>query len=166
MRQPAYEVTTDFYDDYMNITKSTAIEILEHFTKAIWNVYHEHYLRRPTPADLRRLLDKATKRGFPKMIGSLDFIHWQWKNCPTRWGGQYTGYNGKPTIILEAMTSYDTWIWHAFFGLPGSLNDINVLEQSHLFNDVSRGETPQVSYEVQNRHYGQCYYLVDDIYLK
>ena len=31
---------------------------------------------------------------------------------------------------------------------------------------MSRGETPQVSYEVQNRHYGQCYYLVDGIYPK
>ncbi|XP_004301065.1 PREDICTED: uncharacterized protein LOC101308683 [Fragaria vesca subsp. vesca] len=50
--------------------------------------------------------------------------------------------------------------------LPGSLNDINVLGQSPLFNDVSRGETPQVRYEVQNRHYGQCYYLVYGIYPK
>ncbi|XP_004295932.1 PREDICTED: uncharacterized protein LOC101295213 [Fragaria vesca subsp. vesca] len=120
MRQLTYGVTSDFFDDYMDIAKSTAIEILEHFIREIWNVYHEHYLRRPTPADLRRLLDKAAERGFPGIIGSLD--------C--------------------------------------SLNDINVLGQSPLFNDVSRGETPQVSDEVQNRHYGQCYYLVDDIYPK
>nr|XP_011462191.1 PREDICTED: uncharacterized protein LOC101309236 [Fragaria vesca subsp. vesca] len=144
MRQLAYGVTADFFDDYMDIAESTAIEILEHFTRAIWNVYHEHYLRRPTPTDLRRLLDKTTERGFSGMIGSLDCMHWQWKNCPTGWGGQYTGYKGKPTIILEAVASYDTWIWHAFFGLPGSLNDINVLGQSLLFNDVSRGETPQL----------------------
>ncbi|XP_004309380.1 PREDICTED: uncharacterized protein LOC101291587 [Fragaria vesca subsp. vesca] len=166
MRQLAYGVTADFFDDYMDIAESTAIEILEHFTRAIWNVYHEHYLRRPTPADLRRLLDKAAERGFPGMIGSLDCMHWQWKNCPTGWGGQYTGYKGKPTIILEAVASYDTWIWHTFFGLPSSLNDINVLGQSPLFNDLASCETPQVSYEVQNRHYGQCYYLVDGIYPK
>ncbi|XP_004295688.1 PREDICTED: uncharacterized protein LOC101301664 [Fragaria vesca subsp. vesca] len=45
MRQLAYGVTADFFDDYMDIAKSIAIEILEHFTRAIWNVYHEHYLR-------------------------------------------------------------------------------------------------------------------------
>nr|XP_011470572.1 PREDICTED: uncharacterized protein LOC105353264 [Fragaria vesca subsp. vesca] len=77
MRQLAYGVTADFFDDYMDIAKSTAIEILEHFIRAIWNVYHEHYLRRPTPADLRRLLDKAAERGFPRMIRSLDCMHWQ-----------------------------------------------------------------------------------------
>ena len=77
MRQLAYGVTADFFDDYMDIAESTAIEILEHFTRAIWHVYHEHYLRRPTPADLRRLLDKAAERGFPGMIGSLDCMHRQ-----------------------------------------------------------------------------------------
>ncbi|XP_040373203.1 uncharacterized protein LOC112194158 [Rosa chinensis] len=147
MRMLAYGITADFCDDYLDIAKSTAIEIFEHFTKAIWNVYHETYLRRPTPADLRRLLDKAAERGFPGMIGSLDCMHWQWKNCPTGWAGQYTGYKGKPTIILEAVASYDTWIWHAFFGLPGSLNDINVLGCSPLFNDVCTGETPEVNYQ-------------------
>ncbi|XP_004295938.1 PREDICTED: uncharacterized protein LOC101298406 [Fragaria vesca subsp. vesca] len=77
IRQLAYGITADFFDDYMDIAKSTAIEILEHFTRAIWNVYHEQYLHRPTPADLRRLLDKAADRGFPGMIGSLDCMHWR-----------------------------------------------------------------------------------------
>ncbi|XP_024190314.1 uncharacterized protein LOC112194298 [Rosa chinensis] len=150
MRMLAYGITADFCDDYLDIAKTTAIEIFEHFTKAIWNVYHETYLRRPTPADLRRLLDKATERGFPGMIDSLDCMHWQWKNCPTGWAGQYTGYKGKPTIILEAVASYDTWMWHAFFRLPGSLNDINVLGCSPLFNDVCTGETPEMNYQTQH----------------
>ncbi|XP_062013930.1 uncharacterized protein LOC133730330 [Rosa rugosa] len=72
MRMLAYGITADFCDDYLDIAKTTAIEIFEHFTKAIWNVYHETYLRRPTPADLRLLLDKAEERGFPGMVGSLD----------------------------------------------------------------------------------------------
>ncbi|XP_062014375.1 uncharacterized protein LOC133730885 [Rosa rugosa] len=147
MRMLAYGITADFCDDYLDIAKSTAIEIFEHFTKAIWNVYHETYLCQPTPADLRRLLDKAAERGFPGMIGSLDCMHWQWKNCPSGWAGQYTGYKGKPTIILEAVASYDTWIWHALFGLPGSLNDINVLGCSLLFNEACLSETPEVSYQ-------------------
>jgi hypothetical protein len=139
---------------------------MEHFTRAIWNVFHQEYLRRPTKADLRRLLDNGAARGFPGMVGSLDCMHWWWQNCPTSWAGQYTGYKGKPTIILEAVASYDTWMWHAYFGLPGSLNDINVLGSSPLFDEVCLGNAPQVKYHVNGTQYGQCYYLVDGIYPK
>ena len=59
----------------------------------------------------------------------FDCMHWKWKNCPVAWKGMYVGHVHEPTIILEAIASYDLWIWHAFFGLPGSHNDINVLER-------------------------------------
>ncbi|XP_004305713.1 PREDICTED: uncharacterized protein LOC101296794 [Fragaria vesca subsp. vesca] len=62
---------------------------------------------RPSKADLRRLLNVADKRGFPGMVGSLDF-----------------------------------------------------------FDEVCRGESPQVKYNVGDRQYGQCYYLVYGIYPK
>ena len=39
--------------------------------------------------------------------------------------------------MLEAVASADIWIWHAFFGVAGSNNDINVLKQSPLFTEVS-----------------------------
>ncbi|XP_048620144.1 uncharacterized protein LOC125590576 [Brassica napus] len=45
----------------------------------------ERYLRRPTPEDLQRLLDVGEVRGFPGMVGSIDCMHWEWKNCPTAW---------------------------------------------------------------------------------
>ena len=166
MRMLAYALPADLCDEFLDVAESTALEILKHFTRAIWNVYHKQYLRRPSKADLRRLLNVADKRGFPGMVGSLDCMHWRWKNCPTSWQGHFTGYKGKPTIILEAVASYDTWIWHAYFGLPGSLNDINVLGMSPLFDEVCRGESPRVKYHVADREYGQCYYLVDGIYPK
>ncbi|KAM1505479.1 hypothetical protein ACFXTO_001461 [Malus domestica] len=48
-------------------------------------VYKDEYLREPNQEDLNRLLRKAEDRGFPGMIGSLDCMHWDWKNCPTGW---------------------------------------------------------------------------------
>ncbi|XP_048613550.1 uncharacterized protein LOC125587336 [Brassica napus] len=45
------------------------------------------YLRRPTREDLQRLLDVGEVHGFPGMIGSIDCMHWEWKNCPTAWRG-------------------------------------------------------------------------------
>uniref|UniRef100_A0A0D3AXR0 Uncharacterized protein n=1 Tax=Brassica oleracea var. oleracea TaxID=109376 RepID=A0A0D3AXR0_BRAOL len=49
----------------------------------------DEYLRlgatttRPTPYDLQRLLHIGELRGFLGMIGSIDCMHWEWKNCPT-----------------------------------------------------------------------------------
>ncbi|CAN1247566.1 hypothetical protein LINPERPRIM_LOCUS6381 [Linum perenne] len=57
------------------------------------------------------------------MIGSLDSMHWEWKKFPTVWARQYTGHQKKPTIVLKAVGSYDTWIWNACFEMTGSNND-------------------------------------------
>jgi hypothetical protein len=92
-------------------------------------------------------------------------MHWRWENCPTAWKGQYTtGRYGVPTIILEAVASYDLRIWHAFFGVAGSNNDINVLNQSPLFIESIKGEAPRVQFSVNGRQYNTGYYLVDEIY--
>ncbi|CAL9018073.1 unnamed protein product, partial [Prunus brigantina] len=66
----------------------------------------------------------------------------QWKNCPTAWQGDYGNRKGQQNIILEVVASFDTWVWHVFFGVSGSQNDLNVLGQSPVFNDVLRGHSP------------------------
>uniref|UniRef100_A0A0D3D7H8 DDE Tnp4 domain-containing protein n=1 Tax=Brassica oleracea var. oleracea TaxID=109376 RepID=A0A0D3D7H8_BRAOL len=130
----------------------------------IINLFGDEYLRRPTAADLERLLAVGEYRGFPGMIGRIDCMHWEWKNCPTAWKGQYARSSGKPTIFLEAVASYDLWIWHAFFGPPGTLNDINVLDRSPIFDDIINGQAPQVNFSVNGREYHLAYYLTDGIY--
>ncbi|CAN0847325.1 hypothetical protein LINGRAHAP2_LOCUS4917 [Linum grandiflorum] len=61
------------------------------------------------------------------MIGSIDCMHWEWRNRPTGWAGQYTGHVHRPIVVLEAFAGYNTWIWHDYFGTVGSLNDINII---------------------------------------
>jgi hypothetical protein len=51
-----------------------------------------------------------------------------------------------------------------FFGLPGSLNDINVLHRYHLFAKLASGEAPDCNYKVNGHYYTMGYYLADDIY--
>ncbi|XP_073307089.1 uncharacterized protein [Primulina huaijiensis] len=82
------------------------------------------------------------------------------------WAGQYAGRSGKPTIILEAVADYELWIWHAYFGLPGSNNDINVLSKSHLFVNLANGVAPTTNYVIQEKEYTMGYYLADGIYPK
>ncbi|XP_026460088.1 uncharacterized protein LOC113360863 [Papaver somniferum] len=115
---------------------------------------------------VREILKQNQERGFPGMLGSLEYMHWVCTGCPTYWSGQYKGHYAKPTVTLEAAASYDCWICHAFFGLPGSQNDINVLHKSPLFEDLKYGISPQVNFSINKNHYTHGYYLVDGIYLK
>jgi hypothetical protein len=76
----------------------------------------------------------------------------------------YSGHIHKPTFILEVVTSCDHWIWHAFFGLPRSHNDINVLERSYVFSNLAKGCTPPVNYLLNDHDYTMGYYLANGIY--
>lgn len=67
-------------------------------------------------------------------------------------------------MMLEAVASQDLWIWHAFFGVTGSNNDLNVLNQSTLFTNVLQGRAPAVQFTVCGSEYNMGYYLVDGIY--
>jgi hypothetical protein len=144
--------------------ESTIIESVNQFTRTIVELYGPRYLRQPTRAEIQTLLQVVEAPGFPGMLGSIDCMHWEWESCPTAWHGQYRGHFKKPTLILEAVASYDTWIWHAFFGLPGSLNDINVLHRSPVFDNLAAGNAPEVQFNVNGREYNMGYYLADGIY--
>uniref|UniRef100_A0A2N9FXF3 DDE Tnp4 domain-containing protein n=1 Tax=Fagus sylvatica TaxID=28930 RepID=A0A2N9FXF3_FAGSY len=85
LRILAYGVAADSTDEYVRIGESTAIESLRRFVKAVVNIFSEEYLRSPNSNDIARLLAVNEKRGFPGMLGSIDCMHWKWKNCPTAW---------------------------------------------------------------------------------
>jgi hypothetical protein len=76
----------------------------------------------------------------------------------------YFGHHHKSTIILEVVASKDLWIWHAFFALTGSLNDINILYRSLLFAKLAEGEASKVNYSVNGHDYTMGYYLAYGIY--
>jgi len=164
LKMLAYGVPADFLDEYVRLGESTIIECLQHFVRGVFDVFGEEYLRAPNVQDTQRLMAMNTARGFPGMLGSVDCMHWRWDKCPTAWKGMYTGHKEGPTMILEAVASHDLWIWHAFFGMPGSLNDINVLRRSALFDRLTSGTAPQLEYTVNGNKYTMGYYLADGIY--
>ena len=66
--------------------------------------------------------------------------------------------------MLEAVTSYDLWIWHAYFGPAGLNNNINVLNESDMFDDLLQDRASEVVYNVNEIQYKKGYYLADRIY--
>ncbi|XP_021822866.1 uncharacterized protein LOC110764250 [Prunus avium] len=127
IRMLTYSSSANQVDEITWMGKSSTLESLVRFCDTVGTLYTRDYLHRPMPRDLQQLLQKAEARGFPGIIGSIDCMHWQWKNCPTTWQGDCGNRKGQKNIILEAVAGFDTWVWHAFFGVAGSQNDLNVL---------------------------------------
>ncbi|GKC05760.1 putative harbinger transposase-derived protein [Tanacetum coccineum] len=111
----ACRTSFDVVDEYLRISGVVTRKSLMSFVQGVISCFGDEYLRMPNEDDLPRLLYVREQHGFPCMIGRIDCMHWQWKNCPTSWSGKNTGRCGKPTIILEAIASYDLLIWHPFF---------------------------------------------------
>ncbi|XP_071728961.1 uncharacterized protein [Rutidosis leptorrhynchoides] len=168
IRQLAYCTASDAFDEYLHMGQQTSYDCLNNFCKSVFHLYVNEYLRKPTPQDVQRLVTAhADIHDFSSMLVSLDCMHWAWKNCPYRYKGHYTrGDHGYPTIMLEAVASYDLWIWHAYFGPVSSNNDINVLNQSDLFNDLLQDTAPACNFSVSGCNFNKGYYLTDGIYLE
>jgi hypothetical protein len=110
LRILAYGVAADSTDEYVRIRESIAVESLKKFVKEVVNVFSEEYLKSPNSNEIARLVAVNEKREFLGMLGSIDCMHWKWKNYSTAWKGQYTDHSREPTLILEAVASYDCWI--------------------------------------------------------
>ncbi|GJS56683.1 ALP1-like protein [Tanacetum coccineum] len=63
--------------------------------------------------------------------------------------------------MLEAVALHDLWIWHAFFKVAGANNNINVLDNSLLFDDLLDDKAPVAPYVVNGE---KGYYLANGIY--
>ncbi|WVZ85591.1 hypothetical protein U9M48_032500, partial [Paspalum notatum var. saurae] len=150
LRMLCYGKGADSFDVELGMSKAAIELAFDNFTHDIVQIFGKEYMRKPNADDLTRLLDIAEQRGF---LG-----------CPSGWKGQYIGHQGEPTIILEAVAGPNRWIWHCNFGSPGSLNDINVLHRSPLFDDLITGNAPNVQFTVNGNSYNMGYYLTDGIY--
>ena len=87
LRMMAYGIPTDLVDDHLVMGESQAIKYVKRFAVAVVRVFGEEYLRAPNAQDTARLLEFNKARGFPGMLGSIDCMHWSWKNCPAAWHG-------------------------------------------------------------------------------
>ncbi|GJW73312.1 retrovirus-related pol polyprotein from transposon TNT 1-94 [Tanacetum coccineum] len=134
IRQMAYGTVPDALDEYLQMGATTACDSLRIFCKFIMNLYGEEFLRKPTYTNMEKLYAYHNEK------------------------------HGFPRMLGSIDSSNDLWIWHAFFGVSGMNNDVNVLRQSSLFNDLKSGRAPYVPFVANNVPYKRGYYLTDGIY--
>ena len=78
-------------------------------------------------------------------------MHYQWKNCPVAWQDDF----GDRDIILEAIAYQSLHIWYIVFEIPGSNNDVNVLDWSPLIHNMLTSEAADMTFEVNVQEYKQ-----------
>lgn len=102
--------------------------------------------------------------GVPGLLGVLDCVHVHWRTCPVAWQGQHKGKEDQASIALEAITDCTTWVWHLKFGCPGTLNDMNIWDQSkmlRIFLDGSFAAAVDFLFSIGNETFDNLHFLVD-----
>ncbi|GKE03584.1 ALP1-like protein [Tanacetum coccineum] len=163
----AYDIVPDAFDEYLQMGATTARDNLLHFYNDEMELYGREFLRQRTYTNMEKLYARyELKHGFHGMIGSIDCMDWPWENCPNAFRAQFCtdDHASDPFIILEVLASQDLWICHAFFGVFGMNNDVNVLRLSPIFNDLKSGKALKVPFVANDLTYKRGYYLTDWIY--
>ena len=169
MKMICYGVSGSAFIDYHQFSDTTSRRCVHHLVRglvtcpALANVY----LRKPSKSDARTVttMHKNVHK-MPGMLGSLDVTKVHWKNCPTALKGQFQGREKHATIALESVVDYNLWFWHASFGFPGTMNDINIWERSSLLESMLNGEHESLDHEytLDGTKFNKLFYLVDGIY--
>ena len=87
-------------------------------------------------------------------------------DCVYRFFINTGGKKKEKSLILEAICDSDTYIWYHFFGEPGSLNDINILDRSSIVGSIlaQTFDTKVPPYKLNGTTRDYLYFLVDGIY--
>jgi hypothetical protein len=96
LRIVAYGALGDAQDDYIRMAESIDMECMYRFRRAVVSVFGPDYMRTPNEEDIARIMDQNEERGFLGMLGSIDCMHWKWKNGPFALQGTYKCHKGGP----------------------------------------------------------------------
>ena len=163
-RQLAYGTSADSVWEYTGVRQETARKCLNSFCKFIIRAYGPEFLGRWNKGEMEAEMKVNETRGFPGMLGSIDCCHWEWKNCPIAWQGMYQDRNKKRSIVAEAIAGHDTYIFQAFVGLPGSLNDINIMGRTDTQRKYMHSAAIDVKFKLASQEFTGAYFLADGIY--
>ena len=120
-----YGVPPHIFCDYFQMSPTASKACFDRFVLDVPKIFFSTFLSLPTTQQLNSILAlHNNQHGINGMIGLLDCMHCKWKKCPKAYQGAFEGAKQGPTIVLESISDYNLYFWHAAFGFPGSLNDM------------------------------------------
>ncbi|GKC59919.1 ALP1-like protein isoform X1 [Tanacetum coccineum] len=106
------------------------------------------------------LLDLTSPDRVIAITGKRTYTHVEHRNVALETSSRVTC----PGPLFRCDPNWGCYIWHAYFGVPGANNDLNVLYGSPLFDDEIADIAPECPFVVNGHTYRKCYYLADGIY--
>ena len=127
----AFGVPYSAFVDYFQISIQFGMKLCCEFDNAVKTIYMREFLRVPDDVDLRNIEKLHLDiHGVHGILGSLDCFHKKWKNCPKALAGSYQGKENSPSVVLEGISDYHMFFWHASYGYAGTLNDKTIFDLS------------------------------------
>lgn len=113
------------------------------------SIFGQPYMRAPDAEDTARLMQMGEAiKGVPGYAWMHRLHALEVEKLPPSMARAVHWALSLSKIILEVIASHDLWMWHAYFGLPGSHNGINILQRSLLFTRLAVDDAPPVNFEV------------------
>ncbi|XP_026453707.1 uncharacterized protein LOC113355136 [Papaver somniferum] len=160
------EQVCDYDHDFRQKTDACGIPVHSPYMKMV--AVMKHFSKGIVPDSLDDYTQMAACTIYFYAKKFMDAIIWiytcAWRACPMDQEGSHVGYKSIPTVVLQAVASYDRWIWHSYFGLGGQNNDCNVLRATGLFDRELNGVEPTCHYQINGRNYNTGYYVRDGAY--
>jgi hypothetical protein len=123
----AYSSCINSFCDYYQLGHTTTFLALRHFTtgiacsESLW----DKFLCSMSPSDPKHVeAMHSQQHGVTGMAGSFDCSHVPWMNCSVAHHGQFKGKKEVPTMIMEVVSDYQLFAWHAVVSYVGTFNDI------------------------------------------
>ena len=169
----AFGVPYSAFVDYFQISIQFGMKLCCEFDNAVKTIYMREFLRVPDDVDLRNIEKlHLNVHGVHGMLGSLDCSHTKWKNCPKAWAGSYQGKENSPSVVLEGISDYHMFFWHASYGYAGTLNDKTIFDLSPFQECLLDGSFEErerqsgvVPYRIADEEFNKMFVLVDGIYM-
>lgn len=164
IRQLAYGTCSDHVHEYTGVADLTGRLCLRKFCDWMVKTYAGEWINTWGSEEIDLEMAANAKRGFPGMMGSIDCTHWEWKNCPVAWQGLYQDKTHKRTVIAEAICGHNMYFYQVYVGLPGSLNDLNVMERTTMQSNYRDSGAIDKKFTVMGEEFTGAYFLADAIY--
>jgi hypothetical protein len=92
MKMLGHGSNADDMDDADAMWESTILDCVKEFTSTIVDLYGGEYLLPPNATEVQHILAENEARGFPWMLKSIDYMHWEWAACLVVCHGAYRGH--------------------------------------------------------------------------